>query len=305
MKKALVIVAILGMVAVANAEMRLFFTASTVSGFIPGTTTVAPGLTNASSTWNHVSFAITSNDTVPTYTDNKDYSSTTATARFRIAAANFPTYNGAVPAIDPDGVDGIAGNADDEFVYMWAQFYHETAPKLRSWKPGVTLGGDPNIPVNATWYKQDNMGGSPAAKRWDGVSTEVDNYATFRNNPQYLVAVTTAGVPNGGLTENEDVDENGYPDTYGTPDAWNLYKSDVAVANGPYTYFDDGIHTRIALVGSFQPDEGRPGAYTVSQYADVDLNGIIVTPVTTGFTVTPEPASMLLIALAGLLIRRR
>lgn len=291
MKKALVILSVLGLAAAANAEVRIFFTVADANGNVPGTSTKAPGLANPAN-WNKVSLAITSNDGIPTNTDNKDFS-TAGTANFKLSTAAV-TYNAGVPNIDLDATT-------QQFVYAWVQFYGETVPGIRSWQPGITKAGvavDPAI-LNPTWYKQDNMGGNPAKKRWDGASTEADNYATFRSNPQTLAAAGGgAGISNSELLDNGD-------GTMTNADAWNLYRGDVWNAtDGVYTYYDDGIHTRISLLGSFRPTE--VGQYSAASFADIDAFGTVLTNFVGGsFTVTPEPASMLLLGLAGLLIRRR
>jgi len=305
MKKALVILVTLGLVAAASAEVRLFFTASTVAGKVPGTTTNAPGLAVASvpTAWNVPSFANTADDDAgnpSTYANNQDYSSSVVASRLRVTT--FATYSTAVPSINPKGIDGIAGNADDEFVYAWVQFYNETGAKLRSWMPGVvnTTNGNSTANVGATWYRCDNQGGTPAKLRWQGFATS-PAFPEFHANPITLAGVTAEGILNqSALAEGEDADENGYPDTYTRTEQWNLYRGDDFVANGPTSQSNA---SRIALLGSFQPTDN--GTYSIAQFAEVDLNGLVATPLAGSFIVTPEPASMLLLGLAGLMIRRR
>ena len=285
-------------------EIRAFFTASRVDGKLPNSTAAggatAPGLLQTAAVWNHVSFAVTSNDSSGMYTDNKDYSSTVATQRFRIST--FPTYSTSVPSIFPNGFDGIPGTSDDEFVYMWVQFYNESVPGIRSWRPGIfnTTFNSYNG-VNATWYKQDNMGGGSVTgnKRWANASTEADNYAAFRNNPQMLDAGTNIGIPNAPLDDNGEA----YTNRFG----WNLYQSDIqGSANYPdLLYRDDGTHTRIALVGAFQPTDC--GVYTTTLSGELDCFGTVANSdfVSGSFAFPiPEPASLLLVGVLALARRR-
>ncbi len=305
MKKALVLLAMVSLVAAANAEVRLFFTASTVDGFIPGTTDPAPGLDNRE-LWDNPSTAITSDDLVPDFSNNLD------AADYGIS--NWPVYDGSMPTINPLGADGVAGTGDDEFVYMWMQYYNESnGAKLIS--ATLDLTGPAGDDVNPVYYKFDDKGGPAAKKRWDGASDEADNYATFRQDPQNLTAVTAYGLVNTASNAQHFPAGPGlYGHIFSNPDAWNGFNAD-GVADFYTTPNEteppplEGDAARIGLFSSYQPLV--PGEYTITIPLDgVDdplfvIDNVPTMPVTGSFTVVPEPASLLLIGLAGLMIRRR
>jgi hypothetical protein len=266
MKKLLVIVALCGVVAMANAEYRIWFT---------GTSGV--GLTNPQYIGNP-SQAITSDDDVPNYANNLD-----VYGGF-YAVNNFPNY--------PGHGSNYTTATCDEWVYIWGQFYNETGgtkvfSAVLQFVDAAT--GDLVDCVEPVWYKVDDMGFPGGAReRWDGASTEADNYSTFRMNPQSLTAVTANGMKNVGAVGNEQ---------------WNLYSAGA----------QDGIGGRIHLLGAVRcTDLCCPGTYTIQVPTDVNGDPLFVIspanptwPIIGSFTCVPEPASMLLLGLAGLLIRRR
>jgi hypothetical protein len=269
MKKALVILGMAALVASANAGIRFFFT-----------TNLQPyGLTNAANALKP-SAAITSNDDVPDTSDNQDYTS-------GAYAATFPTYSATVPTIDLDTNPG-------GFVYLWMQFYNDgnadASSKFLSGEFLITGG-----PVNPVYYRGDDLGGLHGSKLWDGASTEADNYSTFRQNPQTLAAITAAGIVNSSFGSQSYTDED-----------------DVQHRSPLWTGGSIGTG-RMALLGAIQPL--GVGTYHFDNTFAADTSSTVVlvragsnTPVDIAgidFTVTPEPASMALMALAGLLIRRR
>jgi len=266
MKKALVIVALLGMVAVANAEYRVWFTG-----------TAGVGLTNAALI-SHPSQAITSNDTVPVYTDNLD--------AYAYTVAAFPNY--ATTGAGQNCVTPYQTAGPDDWMYIWGQFYGAAASvKIITANMEIRNCTDNGLfPGNVVWYKQDQM--AQSKKRWDGASTEADNYSTFRNAAQNLVAVTANGIKNVGATDaSED---------------WNLWSKGA----------QNGTTGRISLLGAVQGNAlsaGKSYKIVVPLDNNGDPNFVIsnvpTMPIVGAFKCVPEPASMLLIGLAGLLIRRR
>ncbi len=262
MKKALVIVAILGMVAVANGEYRLWFTG-----------TQGLGLSNTALI-SHPSQAITSDDTVPNYTNNQD-----AYAGYNpVTFPNYTTTGAGQNCTNPLMATGWA--------YIWGQFYGEAnGAKIITANMEIRNCLDNSLfPGDVVWYKMDQKGQPGARKRWDGASTEADNYATFRNAAQTLVAVTANGIVNVGASNNT---EN-----------WNMWSKGA----------NDGATGRISLIGAVNYTSACHGAYTFVIPLSGGTPNFVISSVPTWpivGAIMPEPASMLLISLAGLLIRRR
>jgi hypothetical protein len=271
MKKALVILGMAALVASANAGIRFFFTSSAD----------AYGLTNPANALKP-STAITSNDDVPDTTDNVDFTSGD------YAVGTFPAYTTA-----PVTVDRTAG----EFVYLWMQFYNDASAggaldagsKFVTAEFKITNHLGQTVGVNPVYYRGDDSGGDFANKCWDGASTELDNYSTFRQNPQTLAAVDSPGIVNsnsGG--QGQSPMWKGGTTVNGTTNRIQLLGAIEGLANDTYTFF----HTYAADTSSTVVLK-RAGTNTPIEFAPVS------------FEVTPEPASMVLMALAGLLIRRR
>ncbi|MCK4343133.1 MAG: PEP-CTERM sorting domain-containing protein [Phycisphaerae bacterium] len=275
MRKALVILAMLAVVGPANAEYRIFFTAASdntmglTNGFNPDGT---PFLIDSPST------SITSNDNVPIYDDNTDVYGGD------YVLAGGPSYmTGGHHLQDCDNPE-----VGDEWFYIWGQFHGEdTGVRLFSASLNVVRCDEGSLADNleVVWYKVDNMASPMGVKRWDGYSTEADDYANFRTISKTLVAVTAYGIKNQG----------------GSGGNWNLYTG--GAQNG-----DEG---RVSLIGAIRIPPGEDaGPYTISIPTDLNgdplfaIGGVASWPVVGAFT-TPEPASLLLLGLAGLLIRRR
>lgn len=155
---------------------------------------------------------------------------------------------------------------DGDFAYIWLQFQNEPkGAKINGLQISITGG-----PVSTTYYLCNNLQNNIAAKRWDGTATP-PGYPEWHNNPQTMVAITAAGLTNTATTA-----------------PWNLY---------------DGT-TRIALLGAVEaPWDGA--------VLHIDITNISYAappnPAVAGgvFSFVPEPTSLLLMGLAGLLIRRR
>jgi len=274
MKKALVIVALLSAVAVANAEITLFWTLGT-AGY---------GLTNqgqinpvSGETYEFTpSSADVSDDDVPNYNNNLDNN-----------FGDGPYVLGNAPAVadayqNDINTPLVAGNG--VFAYLWMNYENEANnAKLISAMFDYSLGGSTAwMPEQVTYYKQDDLGGE-GAKRWDGNST-MPSYSEFEQDPQSLTAVTAFGIRNRPTGSDE----------------WNL--------------FDNG--TRTALLGAIDLSTiDMTGTDPLMLSIDIPADGngdplfvisnVPVSPTVKGFYVIPEPASMLLLGLAGLLIRRR
>lgn len=179
-----------------------------------------------------------------------------------------------------NGLTDIMINLDDPdpgFAYVWGRFTTDepNGAKINGIAIEVTnaLAGEGNI----AWYKGDNLMdfNLPAQfKRWDG-----DNNV-FYFNPAGLVAVTALGVQK-------------IPGNNATTQA-NMYQYDVAKGGGIFLL---GA-VKAQKVGDMMLEFGSiPVNYAVPPNPSVSaLNKVIV---------VPEPASMLLLGLAGLMIRRR
>jgi hypothetical protein len=170
------------------------------------------------------------------------------------------------------------------FAYIWLQFQNE---------PAATINGlaieirDPStgLPANymaPTYYVANNKL-TIGSKRWDGTCTPPDYPEWKGNNPQTFVSVTAWGIQ-------------------------NLF------AANPSQLWGGNAHGRIALLGALDPAmfEGGFPAYGVGfelritnlNYSDTAIPLPDYSGVSNLFFV-PEPTSLLLIGLAGLLIRRR
>ncbi len=208
-----------------------------------------------------------------------------------LAVAQFPTYSTAVPTVDI---------TKGEFVYVWMQLYSvggyptfpQTAPSTCLATGGVlfsaTLTATGN-PDKVAWYRVDNAN-SDGRLRWQGAATPPDYPEFAHATMQSLTAVTAYGIKNASTADPSQLWSGG--------------------ANGT---------GRIALLGAIKPSQA--GEFTIvipleagtglpllayrGHVSGSDYASYSVLPVFGTYHVIPEPASMLLLGLAGLLIRRR
>lgn len=200
-------------------------------------------------------------------------------------AYDYSDYYGVPGPIRPGvfpAADAPSGTADTpvqvnvgagEFAYVWLQFQSEPkGAKINGLLVQVTEVGsaDPAAGLTFNWYLCNNMGMPTPNKRWDGTATP-PGYPEWHNNPQTFVAVTAYGLQNTALDA-----------------PWNLW-------NGT---------SRYALLGAINgPADGKKYELTVVNISYATPPN----PTTAGgvFQFVPEPASLLLMGLAGLLLRRR
>jgi len=188
--------------------------------------------------------------------------------------ANFPT------AFVPNTTIAPGGNA-----YVWIRFnIGATGPQAGAKLQGLDLifqrtDGTAYTPADVAYYMQDNTNnnGGPGGSqfRWDG-DIGVPPYSAFKKAHQVLVAVTAGGIV--AATTNN----NG-----------NMYRYTSTGSAGT------------ALLGIVKVDDLGVFNYSLGTQGINFNTGIAAPPVEFGTLTTPEPAAMLLLGLAGLLIRRR
>jgi len=170
----------------------------------------------------------------------------------------------------PVTIDASAG----AFAYVWLQYQSEpNGAKINGLTVRIQANGTttPASGLTYNWYLCNNMNNQFFAKRWDGTATP-PLYPEWTNNPQTGVAIIAYGLQN-------------------------------KVAALPWNLWEGGTG-RIALLGAVSGPAGD------TKYDIVITNisyGTPPNPTTAGgvFQFTPEPASLLLMGLAGLLLRRR
>lgn len=169
-----------------------------------------------------------------------------------------------------------------QFVYVWLQF-DMSAPKgtminglileVQDYDTGELIDG-----VTPVYYLCNDMATS-GLKRWNGPATAPDYPEFAGNNPQTLVAVT----------------------------AWGLRRHTPDVPEQLYTGLSGGL---IALLGAIcLPQEVEYGQLMTVKITDINYAEGMALPenwlADTVFTVIPEPAGAVLLAVVGVLCTRR
>jgi hypothetical protein len=187
-----------------------------------------------------------------------------------------PFVLGTVPPVAAPSGTAVAPilDAGGEY-YIWIQF-QSIAKATTCGVNGLTISITGGALTDVAYYvaNEKNNGGS---KRWDGTVTA--GAPEFKTNPQSLVAVTAAGV------------DKLNADTAGSPAL--LMKWQEGLTTAP--------RTSIALLGAVKVPVGQ---YQI-QITNIGFKDNQTPIGAAGVFGTPEPASMLLLGLAGLLIRRR
>jgi hypothetical protein len=178
------------------------------------------------------------------------------------------------PAAAPSGTLAAPVQVDSGFAYVWLQFQSEPAATINGLGVQINNAGTTTpAAVTTAWYLCNNVT-TTGNKRWDGAATP-PSYPELTNNPQISVSVTAYGI------------RNLVPAT-----AEQLWSGAAA--------------GRIALMGAIAaPFDGSIYSIdiTLINYSDSGLP----TPSVAGgfFQFTPEPTSLLLLGVVGLLVRRR
>jgi hypothetical protein len=174
--------------------------------------------------------------------------------------------------------------APGETAYIWARFTQDTQVPYGYKCQGMDLVIS-GAPTDIAYYVFDNTlidNGTAAVKRWDG--DPGPGYANFKSKPeQVLVAVQTYGIPFGTSNLAQGYKRSGTTGAYVGTALLGAVKFDAA---GVYSYSLGTKGISMALT------TGEP--IITTQLAGAGT-----------LTVTPEPASLVLLGLAGLLIRRR
>jgi len=263
MRKIVTVLALLALVATANATVRVFVTKScdpyglenNANAFVPTVSTVYANGTDVNGY------------------DYEDYSSPPVPGPIR--PGGYP------PADSPSGtcLDPVVIPPPGQFGYIWLQYQSEpNGAKINGLQITIRECGstEPSAKVYTTYYVCNNMNNQFFAKRWDGTATPPLYPEWNGNNPQTMVAIVAYGLQNKAANL-----------------PWNLWKGTVG-----------GIAYRMALLGAVSADfDGT--IYTID-ITNISY-GTPPNPSVSGgaFQFFPEPASLLLMGLAGLLIRRR
>jgi hypothetical protein len=208
---------------------------------------------------------------------------------YRADYSDYPPTEYAVTASDPTGLIGTIPSIDPgagEFGYIWFNITDMPAgAKLQ----GLHLGW--GEAADLAYYIGDDSDGWSAfagSKRWDGAYT-MPGEPEFKMNPQVLAAVTAYGIKN-AANPTDVLNLQTYAamtDPPPPPVAWSSTHLLGAIA------FED--------TGAERDVEGFLADLGISFSGGVQTDFVNIY----GAHVLPEPASLLLLGLAGLLIRRR
>jgi hypothetical protein len=254
------------------AVLALVATASASVRMVVTGSNGAAGLTDASTAF------------VPCYgtaLPNGDYSNMYDYYYHKLAAGpaiGAPSGTLAEPVIINQALDG-------EFAYIWFQFIDEPGNSLVNGLKVEIINTATGLPATGAfaYYKQDDRSGG-TGRRWDGTSTQ-PNVPEFTNNPQTLVLAATAGGGIQNLLQDAAAGTN-----------WNMFDWQAGTVKG-------GVRTGVSLIGATNLGFGtysihiRDLSYASGTIPSMDAVGY--------FKFMPEPASLLLMGLAGLLLRRR
>jgi hypothetical protein len=175
---------------------------------------------------------------------------------------------------NPIDVDVSAG----AWSYIWFQFRSEPkGAKVNGLKVLIREAGSSTPALTPTYYVQNDMFGDPPRKRWDGLAT-APFYPEWHNNPQTFVAITAHGLVNG-----DELPQMMF-----------------------HTYGGTNPRSGVALLGAVTGPADLNKVYELS----IQQIAYFAPPAPpadepTYFRFIPEPASALLLALAGLAMRRR
>jgi len=182
----------------------------------------------------------------------------------------------ATPTIDP---------AAGEFAYIWLRMDDvKKNAKVR----GIDIGISGDV-TDVAYYVVDDTAGDPGVKRWDGVYTPPTE-PEFKMNPQILAAVTSNGLINAAATP------------FDQQNLQLFYGNEVSGGVPPTTTADS-----VYLLGAVEFGLGNYGADIYLGDLGLDIIQTVgdVEIVLGSANVIPEPASMLLLGLAGFFLRRR
>lgn len=269
MKKTLCVIALAGLSVTASADVRLFVTSS-ADGY---------GLNEPQNAF------------IPTFstvdTDNNNFNAFdfynsvgnyNATGQgdgiHGFSVTNYPRVDAPSGTLaDPVAVDVDAG----AWGYIWYQFRAEPkASRSNLLEVLITDVGGPTT-VQTTYYLQNDKQGSSLSKRWDGPATAPGYPELVNNNPQNLIGIASSSLSNAITTP------------------WNMFLHQAGSGSNPFT--------GVALLGAVNGQAGH--TYRISLVDPLYITGVVPDTVDGVFQCTPEPSSVLLFGLAGLLRRRR
>lgn len=292
MKKALCLVAVLALVSVANADVRLFLTpAGPGVGNTYGLDIPANAFTPTLSTVD----AAGNNFNAYDYS-GADFNGGPIRCAGMQVTPDFPG-TGTIPAANYNPGTPQINYTEGQWFYIWFQFNRDAngnfvqdnlGGKVNGLRVGFTQ--DPNnsaiAPISGLAYYLCNDKSAFNLKRWDGAITA--GAPELQLNPQVLAGVNSSGLINNG-TDSGNLMYAGRLTANANPsNQWRLALLGAVKFSGPGTV---NLH--------FVPSEGRTGdpGINYDSGAPGNLWG------GTG-TVIPEPASILLLGVLSLLRRR-